>query len=181
MRNPTHSNRSGLRHFGLRGLATLLLFGVLSGCGSNTSSDEAIVVVESADITSVIKLPNNSAGVGIGVVGPLIFRVLTSASDPTPVAGANITLAVGGAALSAARMEDVFSHATVSDGFGLYSTKTDSRGVVKVDAFGTTVSCPNIPPGGNEQTFSGNLSVAAFVAGSTQSWTMSFTLTCAAP
>jgi hypothetical protein len=181
MEHLSRQNRSTAPRALARGLSALLgllmLLGV-AGCGGSSATGSAVIYVDSADADWT--LPDNY-GDGVNTIAPaqpLLILVQKSADDTTPVAGANITLTVGGIAVAGAGLFDPASGIQLDNGFGVLQTKTDDYGAVVVIPQGAVTGCTVVPAA--DATINGNLSVGIFISSDSSVWNGNFSYTCKA-
>jgi len=160
------------------GLCASLLALTLTGCGDQASDADSIIFIDAADASWT--LPDNWGGGSISPALPVPIQVHYANGNTTPVAGADITVLVGGIGITTAEVFDPVTGVQLSVG-GVYQTVTDDHGLLIVDPAGSVPACPAIAAGGKDLTFSGNLSVAVYIARDANAWNADFTYTCKAP
>ncbi len=173
---PSHAPRA-LRAAGA--VLGLILISGLFGCGGKDAGTDAVIAVDAADANWT--LPDNY-GNGVNTIAPIqpiLIQVQKSVDDPTPIPGVDITVLVGGIAISAAAVLDPVTSAVLDNGFGVLQTQTDDHGSLVVLPIGTVTGCTVVPAA--DENISGNLSLGIFISSDSASWNGNFTYTCKGP
>jgi hypothetical protein len=173
---PSHDARAAVRGRLARrltlGLSTLVLVAGLSGCGSEASTDSAIVV-GAADATW--SLPDDY-GDGINSIAPVMPIMIQVLKGSTPVPGVEITIIAGGINIANPTILEPITGNVLDDGTGLLQTHTDDHGVIVVVPAANVTGC--ITPPAAKTTVSGNLSLGIFISADSANWNGAFTYSC---
>jgi len=155
-------------------LAGMLLAAIAGGCGGDSAAcHECVILPLVATDAGTLGFPRTGF-VGVNPAGGWPFRVVASASDPTPVPGATVSLFSANSLGSHTLFVDQNLTIVAGDG-DFWETTTDDKGLIRVYSAYVVSACGQ----GDTKDIPGSLGVTAAISVDQVSIGFKTTLKCA--